>query len=65
MCFENSADYDEAMELAKYLDEDIEYRVKRYCYCIAKCTDNYVSWLQEEYKRKMGVILNRKFIMVE
>lgn len=65
MCFENSADYDEAMELAKYLDEDIEYRVKRYCYCIAKCTDNYVSWLQEEYKRKLGVILNRKFIMVD
>ncbi|MFY9309861.1 MAG: DEAD/DEAH box helicase [Bacteroidia bacterium] len=65
MCFENSADYDEAVELAKYLAEDIEYRVKRYCYCISKCTDNYVSWLQDEYKRKLGVILNRKFITVE
>lgn len=65
MCFENSSDYDEAIELAKYLEEDIEYRVKRYSYCISKCTDNYVSWLQEEYKRKLGLILNRKFITVE
>lgn len=65
MCFDNSADYEEAMELAKFLEEDIEFRVKRYCYCIAKCTDNYISWLQEEYKRKLSVILNRKFITVE
>lgn len=64
MCFENSSEYTEAVELANYLEEDIEYRVKRYCYCISRCTDNYVSWLQEEYKRKLGLILNRKFIAV-
>ncbi|MES2593258.1 MAG: DEAD/DEAH box helicase [Bacteroidota bacterium] len=65
ICAENSVDYNEAMELAKLLNEDIEYRVKRYSYCIAKCTDNYISWLQEEYKRKLSLLLNRKFMSLE
>ena len=65
ICFENSSDYDEAMELVRLLEEDIEFRIKRYSYCISKCTDNYISWLQEEYKRKLGIILNRMFIMTE
>ena len=58
-------DYFEAMELAKLLDEDIKYRVKRYSYCICKSTDNYVFWLQEDYKRKLSLNLNRKFMSIE
>ncbi|MDP1745415.1 MAG: helicase-related protein, partial [Bacteroidota bacterium] len=65
ICAENSTDYFEAMELAKLLEEDIKYRVKRYSYCICKSTDNYVFWLQEDYKRKLSLSLNRKFISIE
>jgi type I site-specific restriction endonuclease len=65
ICAENSDDYNDAMELAKLLDEDIEYRVKRFSYCICKSTDNYVNWLQEDYKRKLSLSLSRKFISVE
>ncbi len=65
ICAENSADFSEALELAKLLEEDIKYRVKRYSYCICKSTDNYVSWLQEEYKRKLNLSLNRKFMSLE
>ncbi len=65
MCAENSSDFFEAMELAKLLEEDINYRVKRYSYCICKSTDNYVSWLQEDYKRKLSINLNRKFLSLE
>lgn len=65
ICAENSMDYNEAMELAKLLAEDIEYRMKRFSYCICKSTDNYVNWLQEDYKRKLSLNLNRKFMSVE
>ncbi len=65
ICCENSNDYFEAIELAKLLEEDIKYRVKRYTYCICKCTDNYVNWLQEDYKRKLNINLNQKFVRIE
>lgn len=53
MCMENSEDVFDALELADLLDHDIEYRVKRYSHCISKNTENYVKWLQEDYKRKL------------
>ena len=62
--FENSADYFEAAELAKLLENDIEGRVKKYSYCICSSTDNYVKWLQDEYKRKLNLSLNKKFTSV-
>lgn len=50
---ENSEDFYDAIELANLLDKDIEYRLKQYSYCIAKSTDNYLKWLQDEYQRKL------------
>jgi hypothetical protein len=47
------------------LTEEINFRVKRYSYCIAKCTDNYIKWLQEDYKIKLRSNLERKFIDTE
>lgn len=61
ICMENSSDYFEAMELAKLLEDEIEYRVKKYSHCICKSTENYVKWLQEDYKQKLRFILSRKF----
>ncbi len=65
ICFENSTDFFEARELAALLEDDIEYRVKRYTYCICKSTDNYIFWLKEDYKRKLNLNLNRKFLSLE
>lgn len=62
MCFENTYDVLEARELAKLLDQDIEFRVKRYSYCICASTDNYIKWLQEDYKNKLKIRLDRKFL---
>jgi hypothetical protein len=62
MCFENTDDVLEARELAKLLDQDIEFRVKRYSYCIVASTDNYIKWLQEDYKSKLKIRLDRKFL---
>jgi type I site-specific restriction endonuclease len=61
ICFENSNDFSEAMELAKLLEKDIEYRAKKYSYCICKSTENYVKWLQDDYKQKLHFLLGKKF----
>ena len=62
ICAENSLDFSDASALAKLLEDEIDYRVKKYSYCIAKNTDNYVKYLQEDYKRKLNLLLNKKFI---
>lgn len=59
MCIENSEDMLEARSLARLLGEDIQYRVKRYSYCICKSSDNYIKWLQEDYKENLRLALNR------
>lgn len=62
MCAENSEDASDAFSLAKLLEDDIDYRVRKYSYCICKHTDNYVKWLQEDYKSKLNLVLNKKFL---
>ncbi len=62
MCVENSKDVFDARNLSKLLDKDIEYRVRRYCYCISKNTKNYRDWLQEDYMRKLRTKINQLFI---
>ncbi len=61
MCVENSGTISDARQLAKLLDEDIQFRVKDYSYCICKSTPNYLSWLHEDYKRKLHSSLSKKF----
>ena len=65
ICFENSKNFEEATQLAKLLADEIEFRVKQYSYCICKNTDNYVRWLQDEYKRKLNHKLSRKFLSLD
>ena len=62
MCAENSEDVFDARILSKLLDQDIEYRVRRYSYCISKSTKNYRDWLQEDYGRKLRSRINQMFI---
>lgn len=53
MCVDNSTDISSAYALVRLLDDDIEDRVRRYCYCICKSTKNYRAWVKEEYIRKL------------
>ena len=61
MCIENSEDVFDARMLSKLLDKDIEYRVRRYSYCISKSTKNYRDWLEEDYNRKLRSRINQLF----
>ena len=61
MCFENSEDVFDARILSKLLDKDIEFRVRRYSYCISKSTKNYRDWLEEDYNRKLRSKINEMF----
>ncbi len=62
MCVENSEDVFDARILSRQLDQDIEYRVRRYSYCISKSTKNYRDWLEEDYKRKLRSKINQLFM---
>lgn len=57
MCTENSSNLDEALVLADHLKEEIEYRIRCYGRCLAKTSESYVKWLQDEYKRTLKVKL--------
>ncbi|GAB2768887.1 DEAD/DEAH box helicase [Salinimicrobium soli] len=59
MCVENSEDVFDARLLAKELQEDIAYRIRRYSYCISNSTKNYRDWLKEDYMRKLRLSINQ------
>lgn len=61
ICIENSEDIFEARALAKLLSDEIQYRVKQYCYCMMDSTQNYKDWLFEEYQRRLRLSFNGKF----
>lgn len=60
MCVENSEDVFDARLLAKDLEEDIAYRIRRYSYCISNSTKNYRDWLKEDYMRKLRLLINKQ-----
>ena len=54
-------DYCDAVELIELLGEDINFRVKQYSKCMAKTTDNYRTWLQDEYTRRLKTELRHSY----
>jgi len=60
MVVENSPNLAEALGLVRLLNDSIEDRVRRYCYCICNSTKNYRLWVQDEYKRKLKSLISRK-----
>ena len=60
MCVENSEDVFDARLLAKELEPDIAYRVRRYSYCISNSTKNYRDWLKEDYMRRLRMLINKE-----
>lgn len=61
ICIENSEDVYDALALAKLLKEDIDNRIQVYAKCISKSTYNFLSWLKEDYKKKLNAYLRENF----
>lgn len=53
LCVENSSDIEGALHLAHLLKEEIDFRVRVYTRCLGKASQSYVTWLQDDYYRKM------------
>ena len=61
MCFDNSDDMWDALDLAKELKDDIQDRIKHYSYCTIKTTKNYLVWLEEDYYRRLNSQIRKDF----
>jgi superfamily II DNA or RNA helicase len=61
MCVDNSRTVQEAKMLAKELESDVEWRMKRYVNCLSHCSKNYREWLIEDYKTKLILLIGKKF----
>jgi superfamily II DNA or RNA helicase len=61
MCVDNSKTLQEAKGLAKELENDVEWRMKRYVSCLSHCSKNYREWLIEDYKTKLILLIGKKF----
>jgi superfamily II DNA or RNA helicase len=61
ICVENSEDVFDAHILSRELNDEIEYRIKQYSFCILKSSKNYLKWLEEDYKRQLRVRISFLF----
>lgn len=61
ICIENSEDVYDAIALAKLLKEDINQRIEIYAKCISKSTPNFVTWLKDDYQKKLNSYLRANF----
>ena len=61
LCIENSEDVFDALILAKMLGEEIDDRINRYAKCISKSTHNFVTWLKDDYRKKLNAYLRANF----
>jgi len=64
ICIENSDDVYDALALAKLLGDDIHNRIQSYAKCISKSTHNFLSWLRDDYKKKLNSYLRNNFNQV-
>ncbi len=61
ICIENSDDVYDALALAKMLGEEIDDRINRYSKCISKSTHNFITWLKDDYRKKLNAYLRANF----
>ncbi len=61
ICIENSEDVYDALDLAKKLGDDIDFRLQRYTKCISKSTHNFMDWLKNDYRTKLRLHLRANF----
>ncbi len=65
MCVENSDDEFDALLLAKKLNDDIDFIIKRYSKCISKSTTNFLEWLTEDYKKRLRTNIRSNFNIIK
>lgn len=61
ICIENSEDVYDALALAKLLGGDIDQRIDTYAKCISRSTHNFLSWLKDDYQKKLNAYLRSNF----
>ena len=61
ICIENSEDVYDSLALAKMLGEEIDDRINRYSKCISKSTHNFITWLKDDYRKKLKAYLRANF----
>lgn len=61
ICVENSEDVYDALALAKLLNGDIDQRIQAYAKCISRSTYNFLSWLKDDYQKKLNSSLRQNF----
>ncbi|MEH6538020.1 MAG: DEAD/DEAH box helicase family protein [Psychroserpens sp.] len=64
ICIENSEDIYDALALAKLLGSDVDVRIDVYSKCISKSTHNFLSWLRDDYRKKLNSYLRANFDQV-
>lgn len=60
LILENTDDLAEALGLIRLLKDDIEDRIRRYCYCICNSTRNYKEWAIEDYTSRLKKMIMRE-----
>jgi len=61
ICIENSEDVYDSLSLAKMLSGEIDDRIDTYSKCISKSTHNFVTWLKDDYRKKLNAYLRANF----
>ena len=61
ICIENSDDVYDSLALVKMLGEEIDDRINRYSKCISKSTHNFITWLKDDYRKKLKAYLRSNF----
>jgi superfamily II DNA or RNA helicase len=59
MCIENADTIAEAIALSEELDKEIDWRVKQYTKCLGNVTKNYREWLQNDYKDRLKMLIQK------
>lgn len=59
MCADNSESVSEALFLTEELHKEIDWRIKQYTKCIGKVTKNYTEWLQDDYRNKLKIMIQK------
>ncbi|RZM22144.1 MAG: DEAD/DEAH box helicase, partial [Pedobacter sp.] len=59
MCVENSSSIAEALELAKELAKEIDWRIKQYGKCLGRVTKNYTDWLRDDYHARLEKLIQK------
>ncbi|TRW27191.1 DEAD/DEAH box helicase [Flavobacterium zepuense] len=59
MCADNAETITDALHLSDELDKEINWRIKQYAKCLGKVTKNYTDWLQNDYRAKLRILIQK------